>query len=258
MEKASTALEVAVDTLKLLSGITENVPYLSIITDCVKRLIEIHKAVGDNETRASEVLNNILNVSHILAKGLCDLHDQDPTAASGLKNVLEKYQTFLTETCHIWEKRTSKSQFQPFAHAHFLGIADGIDRRLNAFRDASCLTDLSSSQDALTKNVSIHGGIGGPGGPGAGGGPGGIGEGPRVTVFRPQISNMTVHGAIRAKSWRSGFPQRKSPSANTTRHRSDTPTPAYGCLSVWNSWNGFMRGTPYSGLREYLGPGKRC
>ncbi|KAJ7928714.1 ankyrin repeat-containing domain protein [Mycena leptocephala] len=44
--------------------------------------------------------------------------------------------------------------------------------------------------------VSIHGGKGGPGGPGAVGGPGGIGEGPRVTVFRPQISNMTVHSDV--------------------------------------------------------------
>jgi hypothetical protein len=45
MEKANTTLEVAVDILELLIGITENVPYLSIITDCVKRLLEIHKVV---------------------------------------------------------------------------------------------------------------------------------------------------------------------------------------------------------------------
>ncbi|KAJ7819124.1 hypothetical protein B0H14DRAFT_2837335 [Mycena olivaceomarginata] len=216
METAKTPLEVAVDTLKLLSAITGNVPYLIIIRGCVERLKEIHKAVSDNETRASEVLNNIFNVSHVLAKGLCDLPDQDSTAASGLKNVLEKYQTFLTETCHILERRTSKSRFQPFTHADFLGIADGIDLRLNAFRNAfnaSRPGDLSTSEDALTKNVSIHGGIGGPGGPGAGGGPGGIGEGPHVPMFRPQISNMTVHGDVTNSttrmrrccySWRSG------------------------------------------------------
>ncbi|KAF7328224.1 Pfs, NACHT and ankyrin domain protein [Mycena venus] len=225
MQKPNTALEVAFDILKLLSGITENVPYLGIITGCVKRLIEIYKVVSDDETRASELLNNIFNVSHVLAKGLHDLHGQDRIAVSGLKNVLEKYQICLSETYHILEKWTSKSQIQPFAyadflsiadgedpetwtsssrvqlvtHADFLGIADGIERRLNAFLDAfdaSRLTDLSTSEDASTTNVSIQGGIGGPGGPGPVGGTGGIGEGPRITVFRPQISNMTVHGDV--------------------------------------------------------------
>jgi hypothetical protein len=50
-----------------------------------------------------------------------------------------------------------------------------------------------SYQLSIVTEPSV-GGIGGPGGPGAGGGPGGIGEGPHVPMFRPQISNMTVHG----------------------------------------------------------------
>ncbi|KAJ7889167.1 hypothetical protein B0H14DRAFT_3712547 [Mycena olivaceomarginata] len=144
--------------------------------------------------------------------------------------------SFLSETCHILEKRTSKSQVQPFAyadflgiadgidletwtsnsqvqpfaHADFLGIADGIDRRLNAFRDAfnaSLPTDLSTSEDALNTNsppaelsehhTTIYGGIGGRGGHGGVvGGAGGKGEGPHVTVFRPQNSYMTVHGDV--------------------------------------------------------------
>jgi hypothetical protein len=45
METAKTPLEVAVDTLKLLSAITGNVPYLIIIRGCVERLKEIHKVV---------------------------------------------------------------------------------------------------------------------------------------------------------------------------------------------------------------------
>ncbi|KAF7363214.1 HET-domain-containing protein [Mycena venus] len=228
MEKANTTLEVTVDILELLSGTTENVPYLSIITDYIKRLIEIHKAVSDNETRASEVLNNIFNVSHVLAKGLCDLHDQNSTAASGLKNVLEKYQTFLNETCHIFEKWIAESRDQSFAHGNFLGILEGIDLRLNAFRDAfgvrlmllgvdfysilmpikpSRVRDLSTGEDALNANpppaelsghhTTIYGGIGGPGGHGdVVGGAGGKGDGPHVPIFCPEISNMTVHGDV--------------------------------------------------------------
>ncbi|KAJ7865857.1 hypothetical protein B0H14DRAFT_3595885 [Mycena olivaceomarginata] len=194
MEKANTALEVAVDTLKLLSEITGNVPDRSIIIDCVKRLIEIHKAVSDDETRASEVLNNILKVSHVLAKGLRDSHGPGQHCETPFGQIPD------------W---VAESRDQSFTHAKFLGIVDAIlDRRLNAFRDAFNADD----DQGFSLNPSFEqpgcldpgcvnlrcelGGKGGPGGPGAVGGPGGIGEGPRVTVFHPQISNMTVHGDV--------------------------------------------------------------
>lgn len=45
VEIASTAADAGLDILETLAELTENVPYLNMITGVVKKLIEIHKVL---------------------------------------------------------------------------------------------------------------------------------------------------------------------------------------------------------------------
>ncbi|KAJ7067257.1 hypothetical protein C8F01DRAFT_663550 [Mycena amicta] len=138
---AATSLETALGILQTLASVTENVPYLNAITGPIQKLIKFQKAMADNKKRADDLLNNIGNVSCVLAQGLCGLDGQEQNAAIlGLKNDLERYQMVLGETHDIlqdWKsKGFVKSLKRALGHGDFPDIASGIDRRINAFRDA--------------------------------------------------------------------------------------------------------------------------
>ncbi|KAF8122744.1 hypothetical protein K438DRAFT_246701 [Mycena galopus ATCC 62051] len=136
-DTASTALETAIKTIDLLSSLTDNIPYLSAITGCIQKLIDIRRAMSDNKKRADDLLTNIGEVSQVVGKGLCDLESNRRNAAmEGLGEDLKRYELFLSETCDILRHWNSKSFVKRvWAHGDFAEIADGMDRRLNAFRD---------------------------------------------------------------------------------------------------------------------------
>ncbi|KAJ7082779.1 ankyrin repeat-containing domain protein [Mycena epipterygia] len=158
IDVSRTTLEIPIGILALLNGVTENVPYLNAITGCIQKLIDIQKGISDNNTRANDLLNNIWEVSRIIAQGLNDLPAQKrSTAVKGLEKDFQRYQTVLDETHVILKDWMSKGFVKRvLAHGDFPGIADGIDRRINAFRDAfsvARLISLSSGQDALDRKI---------------------------------------------------------------------------------------------------------
>ncbi|KAJ7067281.1 ectomycorrhiza-induced ankyrin-domain/NACHT-domain-containing protein [Mycena amicta] len=158
---AATSLEIALGILQTLTSVTENVPYLNAIAGAIQKLIKFQKAMTDNKKRADDLLNNIGNVSCVLAQGLRDLDGQEQnTAILGLKNDLERYQIVLDETHDIlqdWKsKGFVKSLKRALGHGDFPDIASGIDRQINAFRDAfsgSRLIALSTGQDAMDRKL---------------------------------------------------------------------------------------------------------
>ncbi|KAJ7067345.1 hypothetical protein C8F01DRAFT_1247725 [Mycena amicta] len=158
---AATSLEVALGILQTLTSVTENVPYLNAITGAIQKLIKFQKAMTDNKKRADDLLNNIGIVSCVLAQGLRDLDGQEQNAAIlGLKDDLERYQIVLGETHDIlqdWKsKGFVKSIKRALGHGDFPDIANSIDRRINAFRDAfsgSRLIALSTGQDAMDRKL---------------------------------------------------------------------------------------------------------
>ncbi|KAJ7110901.1 ankyrin repeat-containing domain protein, partial [Mycena epipterygia] len=157
-ETASTTLEAAIKILDLLGDVTKDVPYLSIITGCIKELINIQKALSDNKKRANELLKNVGEVSRIVAQGLYDLDERKRTTAMvRLELDLERYQTVLRETCDILNDWLSKGLAKRvWKHGDFPGIADGIDRRIYAFRDAftvARLITLSNGLDVLDVKI---------------------------------------------------------------------------------------------------------
>ncbi|KAJ6524875.1 hypothetical protein DFH09DRAFT_1095894 [Mycena vulgaris] len=142
---ATTSLEVALEILGLLADVTENVPYINAITGCIQKLIDIRKAIGANKKRAEDLLDNIGEVSRVVAEGLRDLNDDRRSiAAQGLGTDLNRYQMLLSESCMILMEWTSQNHVKRFwKYGDFPDIADGIDSKINAFRDAF------SSQDAM-------------------------------------------------------------------------------------------------------------
>ncbi|KAJ7885235.1 hypothetical protein B0H13DRAFT_905151 [Mycena leptocephala] len=150
---ATTSLEVAAKILVVLSDVTENVPYLNAITGSIQKLLEIRKVMKNNKERASGLLDNIGEVSRVVAEGLQNLEGESRrTAVTRLKDDLKRYQSILEE----W---TTKSFLKRvWSHGDFPDLADGIDRRLNAFREAfsaSRLIALSSGQDAMNTKIQI-------------------------------------------------------------------------------------------------------
>ncbi|KAJ7182472.1 ankyrin repeat-containing domain protein [Mycena crocata] len=151
---ASSSLEVAVEVLRLLSGLSENVPYLGAIAGCVQRLLDIQKAMSANKQRAQDLLESIGHVSCLVAEGLYGLAgDKRSAAITSLRTDLNRYQMFLTETCEILTQWTSQSVGKRLlTRERFSGLVDGIARRLDMFRDAFNLTRLialSNNQDLL-------------------------------------------------------------------------------------------------------------
>ncbi|KAJ7925528.1 ectomycorrhiza-induced ankyrin-domain/NACHT-domain-containing protein [Mycena leptocephala] len=147
VDAATTSLEVGIEVLGLLSDVTKHVPYLGAITGCIQKLIDIRK-------RAETLLNNIWDVSRVLAVGLQPMDAQSQsTAANLLKDDLQRYQIVLAETCRILEEWTSQGFVKHlWSHRDFPDLAGGIDFRINAFRDvfsASRLIALSQGQDAM-------------------------------------------------------------------------------------------------------------
>ncbi|KAJ7898971.1 hypothetical protein B0H13DRAFT_2664450 [Mycena leptocephala] len=150
---AATSLEVALEILKLLTDVTENVPYINTITGCIQKLIDIRKEMSDNKSRADELLDKIGKISRVVADGLHNLQERKSTASMRLSADMHRYQIVLGDTCDILEEWTSKKFLRRFLkHGEFAGIAEAIDRRLDAFHDvfsAALLISLSSTQDAL-------------------------------------------------------------------------------------------------------------
>ncbi|KAJ7711135.1 hypothetical protein B0H14DRAFT_3021310 [Mycena olivaceomarginata] len=124
-------LEVTVQALVLLNRAAENIPFLNAITDSIERLINIQKAIGDNQC-AHDLLSSISELSRVIAHGLYNL------GAPGRKTAgWTRYQTVLSDTCDILEDWTSQGIAKRiWNHQEFPRIADGIERRLDAFRDA--------------------------------------------------------------------------------------------------------------------------
>ncbi|KAJ7182463.1 ankyrin repeat-containing domain protein [Mycena crocata] len=155
VDAATSSLEAALDILELLSDLTENVPYLGAVAGCIQKLIDIQKTMSANKERAAQLLENIGELSRVVAQGLKDLptDKQRSTATEALSADLNRYQIFLIETTKILEEWTSQGQLKRLLkHGDFPDIADGLDRRLNAFRDAfsvSRLISLSNNQEAL-------------------------------------------------------------------------------------------------------------
>ncbi|KAJ7440876.1 hypothetical protein FB451DRAFT_124089, partial [Mycena latifolia] len=153
-DMASTTLEAAIKILELLSDVTENVPYLNTITGCIQKLIDIRTAMKNNKKRANELLSKVGDITHIVAQGLQDLDVGTRTIAlERLEVDLRRYEIFLTDVCDILSHWTSQSFVKRlWSHGDFPGIADGVERRLDTFRDAfnvARLIDLSIGLDAL-------------------------------------------------------------------------------------------------------------
>ncbi|KAJ7208362.1 ankyrin repeat-containing domain protein [Mycena pura] len=160
VDVATTSLKVGIEILGLLSGVTKNVPYLGVIAGCIEKLINVRESMKSNKGRAGALLDNIWEVSRVLVAGLqCMDPQSQSTAANILKNDLERYQIALTETCAILEEWTSKGLVKRvWSHGDFPDIADGIDRRINTFRDtfsASRLIALSQEQDAMHAKLQV-------------------------------------------------------------------------------------------------------
>ncbi|KAJ7440238.1 ectomycorrhiza-induced ankyrin-domain/NACHT-domain-containing protein [Mycena latifolia] len=161
IDKASTILEDALKIFELLTDVTENVPYLNTITGCIHKLIDIQKTMSDNKQRANELLSNIGEVACIVAQGLQDLDKgKHATALSQLEVDLRRYQIFLTEICDILNNWTSKSFAKRlWSHRNFPDIAEGIERRLDVFRDVfsvARLIALTSGQNALDAKMCVN------------------------------------------------------------------------------------------------------
>ncbi|KAJ6514053.1 hypothetical protein DFH09DRAFT_1197038 [Mycena vulgaris] len=138
VDTATTTLEAAFKILQLLTVVTANVPYLNAITGCIQKLIEVQRVLSDNKKRADDLLNNVGVVSCAVSQGLCDLDERRRSiAVKGLHEDLQRYETVLIDTYGILRDWMSKGFVKRlWAHGDFAGIADGIDRRINAFRDA--------------------------------------------------------------------------------------------------------------------------
>ncbi|KAJ6533911.1 kinase-like domain-containing protein [Mycena vulgaris] len=90
---ATTSLEIGIKILGLLSDVTKDVPYLGAITSCIQKLINIRKSMKHNKEHSEALLNNIWEVSSVLAAGLQSMNPQSQTTAAHLlKNDLQKYQ----------------------------------------------------------------------------------------------------------------------------------------------------------------------
>ncbi|KAJ6537492.1 hypothetical protein DFH09DRAFT_1090846 [Mycena vulgaris] len=148
---ATTSLEVALKILGLLTDVTENVPYINAITGCIQKLIDIRKAIGANKKRAEDLLDNIGEVSRVVAEGLRDLdEDRRTIAAQGLSTDLNRYQMVLSESCTILMEWTSQNRVKRFwKYGDFPDIANGIDHKINAFRDTF------SSHDAMHGTLCV-------------------------------------------------------------------------------------------------------
>ncbi|KAJ7196239.1 ankyrin repeat-containing domain protein [Mycena pura] len=160
VDVATTSVKVGIEILGLLSGVTKNVPYLGVIAGCIEKLINVRESMKSNKGRAGALLDSIWEVSRVLVAGLQRMDAQSQsTAANILKNDLERYQIVLTETCAILEEWTSKGLVKRvWSHGDFPDITDGIDRRINMFRDtfsASRLIDLSQGQDAMHAKLQV-------------------------------------------------------------------------------------------------------
>ncbi|KAJ7192002.1 hypothetical protein GGX14DRAFT_406692 [Mycena pura] len=160
VDVTTTSLKVGIEILGLLSGVTKNVPYLGVIAGCIEKLINVRESMKSNKGRAGALLDNIWEVSRVLVAGLQRMDPQSQsTAANILKNDLERYQIALTETCAILEEWTSKGLVKRvWSHGDFPDIADGIDRRINTFRDTfsvSRLIALSQDQDAMHAKLQV-------------------------------------------------------------------------------------------------------
>ncbi|KAF7350321.1 hypothetical protein MVEN_01336600 [Mycena venus] len=158
---ATTSLEVGIKVLGLFTDVTKNVPYINAITGCIQTLVDIQKSMKSNKECAEALLSNIWEVSRVLAAGLESMDPPSQSIAGNhLKDDLKRYQSVLTETSRILEEWTSKGFVKRlWSHGDFPGLADGIDRRINTFRDAfsaSRLIALSQNQDAMDRYLSMH------------------------------------------------------------------------------------------------------
>ncbi|KAJ7215247.1 hypothetical protein C8J57DRAFT_1255529 [Mycena rebaudengoi] len=90
---AAASLEVGIEILELLSDVTKNVPYLGAITGCIQKLIDVRKSMKSNKERAEALLNNIWDISRVLARGFQPMDPQSQsTAANLLKDDWKRYQ----------------------------------------------------------------------------------------------------------------------------------------------------------------------
>ncbi|KAJ7845344.1 hypothetical protein B0H14DRAFT_2584684 [Mycena olivaceomarginata] len=163
VDGASTALEATLEVLELLGSVTDKVPYLNIITGCISKLIKIRNEMTANKERAGDLLSKIGEITRVVAQGLRDLDESNRSVAvRGLEDDLKRYQStswaliggsVLNETCAILNEWTTQGFLKrTWKHGDFPDIADGIDRKIDAFRDAfsvARLTALSTGQDAL-------------------------------------------------------------------------------------------------------------
>ncbi|KAJ6475428.1 ankyrin repeat-containing domain protein [Mycena sanguinolenta] len=151
VDNAMNALDPALSILNTVTGLTANVPYLNAVTGVIKNLIEIREAVKSNKERADVLFEKIGTITQTIAAGLLELNDAHRrTAADALKGDLEKYNSVLVDAAHILKEWTSQSIMQRvLKRSDFDGIADNLERRIEAFRDAfsvARLTALSKGQ----------------------------------------------------------------------------------------------------------------
>ncbi|KAJ7247573.1 ankyrin repeat-containing domain protein [Mycena rebaudengoi] len=157
VDVATTSLEVGIEILGLLSNATKNVPCLGAITGCIEKLVDIRKSMKSNKERAAALLNSIWDVSCVLAVGL---QSMDPQSQSTAANLLrDDLHSVLDELCRILEEWTSKGFVKRlWSHGDFSALADGLDSKINVFRDAfstSRLIALSQGQDAMDAKLQM-------------------------------------------------------------------------------------------------------
>ncbi|KAJ7205618.1 hypothetical protein B0H12DRAFT_456669 [Mycena haematopus] len=114
----------------------------------------------NNKERAEALMNNIWEISRVLAQGFLVMDAQSQsTAANFLKDDLQRYQMVLDETRRILEEWTSKSFVKRlWSHGDFSDLAAGMEFRINGFRNtfsASRLIALSQGQDAMDAKLQI-------------------------------------------------------------------------------------------------------
>ncbi|KAJ7617078.1 ankyrin repeat-containing domain protein [Roridomyces roridus] len=135
----STALDVAISILDAFADLTLNTPYINILGACLKQLINLKKAFDDSTDRAAQLINTIGEVSEVLAHGLAQ------SVLDDARLILEK-----------WSSRTLPGRVLRLSS--FKVLAEGIEHRVNLFRDTFSMTrlvSLSTGQDILISQVKL-------------------------------------------------------------------------------------------------------
>ncbi|KAJ7617911.1 ankyrin repeat-containing domain protein [Roridomyces roridus] len=158
----STPLDVAISILDAFADITLNTPYINILGACLKQLINLKKAFDASTDRAAQLINTIGEVSEVLARGLEQVEDAELARGIVLQALAEdlgRYQAVLDDARLILEKWSSRTlPGRILKLSSFKVLAEGIEHRLNLFRDTfsmARLVSLSTGQDILISQVKL-------------------------------------------------------------------------------------------------------